>query len=60
MRIDGFSSQSYPIKRKPRKGQALVDESVDDSEASFENVPRLLALNPAVSASASHWFARKT
>ena len=21
MRIDGFSSQSYPIKRKPRKGQ---------------------------------------
>ena len=30
MRIDGFSSQSYPISRKPRKGQATVDESVID------------------------------
>lgn len=31
MRIDGFSSQSYPIKRKPRKANATVDESVEDS-----------------------------
>ena len=33
MRIDGISSQSYPIKRKPRKGRALVDESLDDADA---------------------------
>lgn len=25
MRIDGVSSQSYPIKRKPRKGGVLID-----------------------------------
>ncbi|XVO88650.1 hypothetical protein ACQ9Y2_06170 [Pseudomonas palleroniana] len=31
MRIDGFSSQSYPIKRKPRKASVTVDESVEDS-----------------------------
>ncbi|BDM21297.1 hypothetical protein KMS_R10550 [Pseudomonas sp. LRP2-20] len=31
MRIDGFSSQSYPIKRTPRKA-AVRDESVDDAE----------------------------
>ncbi len=31
MRIDGFSSQSYPIKRKPRKAGATVDDSVEDS-----------------------------
>ncbi|WP_444757667.1 hypothetical protein [Pseudomonas sp. A014] len=31
MRIDGFSSQSYPVKRAPRK--ALVrDESIDDAQ----------------------------
>jgi hypothetical protein len=29
MRIDGVSSQSYPIKRKPRKGQVVEDESVE-------------------------------
>lgn len=40
MRIDGFSSQSYPIKLKPRKGNALVDESVEDSEIVFENAPQ--------------------
>ena len=37
MRIDGFSSPSYPIKRKPRKGQALLDESIEDSEAAPDN-----------------------
>ncbi|MEN5304527.1 MULTISPECIES: hypothetical protein [unclassified Pseudomonas] len=31
MRIDGFSSQSYPIKRTPRKA-AVRDENVDDAE----------------------------
>ncbi|MGU9856181.1 hypothetical protein [Pseudomonas sp. LF245] len=31
MRIDGFSSQSYPIKRKPRKANATVDDAVEDS-----------------------------
>lgn len=31
MRIDGFSSPSYPIKRKPRKANARVDDSVEDS-----------------------------
>lgn len=31
MRIDGFSSQSYPIKRAPRKAP-VRDESIDDAE----------------------------
>ncbi|MBC3302219.1 hypothetical protein SAMN04490182_0461 [Pseudomonas cedrina] len=31
MRIDGFSSPSYPVKRKPRKANVTVDESVEDS-----------------------------
>ncbi|MDR2308058.1 MAG: hypothetical protein LBE53_12825 [Paucimonas sp.] len=31
MRIDGFSSQSYPIKRAPRKA-TVRDEAVDDAE----------------------------
>jgi hypothetical protein len=29
MRIDGVSSQSYPIKRKPRKGPVTEDDYVD-------------------------------
>ncbi|WP_460367973.1 hypothetical protein ACOYXF_19090 [Pseudomonas sp. Tul1A2] len=36
MRIDGLSSQSYPIKRKPRKGNVTVDESVDDIDGEIE------------------------
>lgn len=36
MRIDGLSSQSYPIKRKPRKGPAALDESVDDIDGELE------------------------
>ncbi|MGF6112711.1 hypothetical protein HKK52_14730 [Pseudomonas sp. ADAK2] len=36
MRIDGFSSQSYPIKRKPRKGNIALDESVDDIDGELE------------------------
>ena len=39
MRIDGFSSQSYPIKRKPRKANATVDESVEDSPDFIEVQP---------------------
>ncbi|MBD8146940.1 hypothetical protein IFT37_01850 [Pseudomonas fluorescens] len=31
MRIDGFSSPSYPVKRKPRKANVTVDDSVEDS-----------------------------
>jgi len=33
MRIDGISSQSYPIKRRPRKGNVLLDESLEDMDA---------------------------
>ncbi|KAF0863140.1 hypothetical protein [Pseudomonas sp. LD120] len=33
MRIEGISSHSYPIKRKPRKGRAQVDESLEDADA---------------------------
>ena len=36
MRIDGLSSQSYPIKRKPRRGPVTVDESVDDIDGELE------------------------
>ncbi|RON54879.1 hypothetical protein [Pseudomonas frederiksbergensis] len=36
MRIDGLSSQSYPIKRKPRKGNVSLDESVDDIDGELE------------------------
>ncbi|MCY1428812.1 hypothetical protein D9M71_447090 [compost metagenome] len=36
MRIDGASSHSYPIKRQPRKGKAVVDESVEDLVGEFE------------------------
>ena len=31
MRIDGFSSQSYPVKRVPLKA-AVRDEAIDDAE----------------------------
>jgi len=36
MRIDGVSTQSYPIKRKPRKGNPALDESVDDIDDELE------------------------
>lgn len=39
MRIDGFSSQSYPIKRKPRKASVTVDESVEESPDFIEVQP---------------------
>lgn len=31
MRIDGFSPQSYPVKRAPRKGP-VRDESIEDAQ----------------------------
>ena len=36
MRIDGVSTQSYPIKRKPRKGNPALGESVDDIDGELE------------------------
>lgn len=36
MRVDGLSPQSYPIKRKPRKGAARVEETGEDIEGVFE------------------------
>ena len=47
MRIDGVSTQSYPIKRKPRKGQPLIDESVDDSDSTFESAPQATRTSPS-------------
>ena len=44
MRIDGLSSQSYPIKRKPRKGPVVEDESVDiDGELEFPSEEQMAA-----------------
>ncbi|ANI33093.1 hypothetical protein AA098_06140 [Pseudomonas sp. JY-Q] len=37
MRIDGFSSQSYPLKRLSRKA-AVRDEAIDDAEVIEEAV----------------------
>ncbi|SDV03228.1 hypothetical protein [Pseudomonas mucidolens] len=51
MRIDGFSSQSYPLKRKPRKANVTVDESVEDSP-DFIEVHAETSPGPAVSARA--------
>ncbi|MBH3405763.1 hypothetical protein I5P86_11935 [Pseudomonas glycinae] len=36
MRIDGVSTHSYPIKRKPRKGNPALDESVDEIDGELE------------------------
>lgn len=36
MRIDGVFTHSYPIKRKPRKGNPALDESVDDIDGELE------------------------
>jgi hypothetical protein len=44
MRIDGISSQSYPIKRKPRKGRVVDDEPVDiEGELEFPSEEQLAA-----------------
>ncbi|WP_226503220.1 hypothetical protein [Pseudomonas sp. MWU16-30317] len=36
MRIDGLSSRSYPVKRKPRKAIARVDDNDDGIEGEAE------------------------
>ena len=36
MRIDGFSSQSYPIKRAPRKAPVRNDDVDEDLPGEFE------------------------
>lgn len=38
MRVDGFSSSSYPVKRKPRKALAQTDDA-EDLEGDFEVQP---------------------
>ncbi|MBV6750303.1 MULTISPECIES: hypothetical protein [Pseudomonas] len=43
MRIDGVSSQSYPIKRKPRKGSVVVDDEADVSEGDSEDLSEVAA-----------------
>ena len=40
MRVDGYSSSSYPIKRKPRKADArLEDDNVEDIEFEYVAEP---------------------
>ncbi|MGV8917509.1 MAG: hypothetical protein ACOH2R_06895 [Pseudomonas sp.] len=36
MRINGTSSRSYPIKRKPRKGPATIDGAFEETESEIE------------------------
>jgi hypothetical protein len=36
MRINGISSQSYPIKRKPSKGNVQVDDSHEDVDGEID------------------------
>jgi hypothetical protein len=36
MRIDGVSSQSYPIKRKPLVEKVRLEDTLDDIEGEFE------------------------
>lgn len=44
MRIDGLSSHSYPIKRKPRKGPVAEDDYVDiDGELEFPSEEQMAA-----------------
>ncbi|HEF4758506.1 TPA: hypothetical protein SAN82_000910 [Pseudomonas putida] len=60
MRIDGISSQSYPIKRKPRKGQVVEDESVDiDGELEFPSEEQLAARAKAAAQRLSNLPARQ-
>jgi hypothetical protein len=53
MRIDGVPSQSYPIKRKPRKGPVADDDYVDiDGELEIPSEEQMAAR--AAKASAQH------
>ncbi|PSS49015.1 hypothetical protein [Pseudomonas sp. BBP2017] len=40
MRIDGFSSQSYPIKRAPRRASVRSDDVDEDLPGEFEVQPQ--------------------
>ncbi len=40
MRVDGLSSRSYPVKRKPRKAIARVDDTGDSIEGEAEFIPQ--------------------
>jgi hypothetical protein len=40
MRITGPSTQSYPIKRKPRKGSADIDAGFEEVESDIEVAPQ--------------------
>ncbi|PVZ55925.1 hypothetical protein C9422_20915 [Pseudomonas sp. B1(2018)] len=42
MRIDGVSSQSYPIKRKPRKDPVVEDDAIE-GEPEFPTEEQLAA-----------------
>jgi len=44
MRIDGASSQSYPIKRKPRQGRVVEDDAIDiEGDLEFPTEEQLAA-----------------
>lgn len=51
MRIDGFSPQSYPIKRSPRKA-AVRDEAIEDAEVIEQAEPALRKPPAAVAVAA--------
>lgn len=60
MRIDGISSHSYPIKRKPRKGPVVEDESVDiDGELEFPSEEQQAARAKAAAQKISNLPARQ-
>jgi hypothetical protein len=40
MRLDGLSSRSYPVKRKPRKAIARVEDSAEGIEGEAEFIAR--------------------
>lgn len=60
MRIDGISSQSYPIKRKPRKGPVVEDEAVDiEGELEYPSEEQLAARAKAAAQRLSNLPARQ-
>ena len=59
MRIDGISSQSYPIKRKPRKGNVVVDDSLEDGEIGLQSDTPLSARPQASAGRTSNLPARQ-
>lgn len=53
MRIDGPSSRSYPIKRKPRKGTATVEGSFEEVDSEIEVPSKVPAKSSRAQASAT-------